>query len=111
MARLSVIAKLWATRHRAWVPMLAAILLDGCQRRTSPGHATAPDLARAAARDVPLWSRDVRPLIDAHCGACHGGSTAATLAPPALGTLQDLRRNAPAALQAIRRRTMPPFGA
>jgi len=92
--------------------MLAATLLGGCQRRTSPGQAAAPDLAtRAAIRDAPNWSRDVRPLIDVRCGACHGSPTAAALAPPFLGTFQDLRRNAMAALQAIRRRTMPPFGA
>ena len=54
---------------------------------------------------VTYW-RDVKPLLDAHCGTCHvdGGVT-----PFAIQTYEDTTAIAPAGLAAMHAGTMPPW--
>lgn len=97
-----------------------AWLLTGCEGGRPEPQPLAPSnhpegLPRPAPTPSPTWSRDVAPLMARHCGACHGGDGHRDghriLAPPALATYDDAVRSAGAALLAVRRRMMPPFGA
>ncbi len=62
--------------------------------------------APAAAAEPPTFTRDVAPILHAHCASCHrdGG-----LAPFSLVTYEDVRPWARAIRQATASRTMPPW--
>ena len=67
--------------------------------------AVAPG-AGAAGVEAPTFTRDVAPILHAHCAACHRGGG---LAPFSLVTYEDVRPRARAIRQATAARTMPPW--
>ena len=103
---------IWTGRIRAgaWAGLAVACVLSGalvgCKDRAGMNQTAATGAAPA-----PTWTGDVASLIARRCGGCHGGGGDPALAPPALGSYEDARRAAGAMLLAVRRRTMPPFGA
>jgi hypothetical protein len=96
-----------------WASLVALLLVGGCHRRSGRPQPAPPSTNNdaGAVAGAPVWSRDVGPAVEARCGACHGTAAASALAPPYLGSYPALRQNAGAVQQAMRRRTMPPFGA
>ncbi|HEY4185099.1 MAG TPA: hypothetical protein VGP07_08520 [Polyangia bacterium] len=100
--RPSPIAARAAAFALAW---LVATGAAGC-RRAVDTPAPTPSVGDA----IPTWSRDVAPLLVRRCGGCHGDGVLPATAPPALGSYDEARRAAAAALRAVRRRMMPPFG-
>jgi Flp pilus assembly protein TadD len=114
-------------RSFAVAPMIAAILWLACRPApathaaalraevtSAAAHATASAEGKGAAaaveQDAPAetatWSRDVAPLLYAHCATCHhpGGA-----GPFSLLTYADARRWAPQILTVTQSRFMPPW--
>lgn len=75
------------------------------------GEAELPDEGEAenggeGGGDDPTWHRDVKPILDDRCGACHvrGG-----VAPFGYESLESARLNLPSGIVAIRQGRMPPW--
>ncbi len=62
--------------------------------------------APAGAADGPTFARDVAPILDRHCAACHRPGE---LAPFSLLDYPDARSRARQIAEVIRNRTMPPW--
>jgi MYXO-CTERM domain-containing protein len=59
-------------RRGAWraLPLAVAALLAGCDGPPATG-ACPNDLPAACPSPPPSWSRDVQPIVAAHCAVCH----------------------------------------
>jgi hypothetical protein len=66
-------------------------------------------LTLPACDSAPTWHQDVQPIVEAHCGACHGEDR--TVAPFPLLTLEDAAPRRELISEAVQERRMPPWGA
>src|SRR5262245_23331679 len=79
---------------------LFALGLSGCQRTVVTAAPPAPQT-----KDI-TFSRDVAPILFAHCSSCHRPGEAA---PFSLLTYEDARRRYKQIVDVTRRRFMPPW--
>ena len=81
---------------------------DGDDTGESTGASTVPDAesdSTGSTAEVVYW-RDIKPIIDARCGACH---SADGVAPFALGTYEEVSSYGEAMLAQIGAGLMPPW--
>ncbi len=77
---------------------VAAVAVGGAQ--------TGRDGAAAPRGDVPTYAKDIAPIVQQHCQACHRPGEAG---PFPLLTYQDARRRATKIREAVADRVMPPW--
>ncbi len=65
-------------------------------------------LLPACSDSTPTYHQDVRPLLEARCVSCH---QTGSIAPFALDTYEQAQAFAPAIVQAVTSKTMPPWSA
>lgn len=84
---------------------VAALVSTAAACGTSPAEKGSGGAATSSATS---YYRDVKPILDARCAGCHvsGG-----IAPFALGSYDDAKKNAPAIKAAVASKTMPPWPA
>ncbi len=83
--------------------VVSAALMAAAALAQAPGTAEAP-----GAPDVPTFSRDIAPILYAHCTECHRPGQ---MAPMSLLTYELARPWARAMARAVTSRSMPPWGA
>ena len=70
------------------------------------GAASTPALAQDAGPDAPTFARDVAPILQRSCQACH---RTGSMAPMSLVTYQEVRPWARAIREKVAGRIMPPW--